>query len=114
MSLHRQMYLSVFNLFAKRSIEFVGIPTSSGWRTAPAIEKGDFDPNIPGDGCDRFFGAIDGPVGHQIATVFGTIRESEHHGLLTCSALQMLIVQTILIKLRHGLVSRFKIVDSFE
>ena len=107
LSLYRQMNLSVFNFLAKRSIKLVGVSTPSRRRPTSAVEKRDFDPCVPVDLSDCFFGTVDGPVGHQVAAVFCAIRKSKHDGLLTVSALQMLVVWMTVIQVRHGPVSRF-------
>ena len=100
--LNGELYLIALDSLTKRGVEIIGATATARRRTTATIEECDLDPRCARNLGKIFFGAEDGPVGHQITAVFGPVGKAKHDCLLVVAIAQVLAVSRVLVEPRHG------------
>ncbi|MNL54020.1 hypothetical protein D3C87_1773130 [compost metagenome] len=83
-------------------------------RATATIEEGHFNTKLTRNLRQFLLSTVDRPVGAQIPAIFGSVRKSNHNGLVVFTIVQMVTVKFIFVKRPHNVRRIRKIVDGLK
>ena len=90
------------------------VSTATCWWSSSSIEEGDIYIERLRHFRKHFFCFVNTPVSHDITTVLGSIRKTEHNGLLVVALCQVRLIGRVSVKLTHNFFRSLQVVHCFE
>ena len=101
LALDRGLDFAVLDVAAQRRVEAVGVSAAPCGGTAASVEEHHGAAVFAADVGEALLGAVDGPVGAEVAAVLGAVGEAEHDGLVSVALVEMRRVHRMRVELGH-------------
>ena len=114
LALDGRLDFAVLDVSSERRVETVGVPAASRRRSAASVEKHHGAAVFTAHVGQALLGTVDGPVGAEVAAVFGAVGEAEHDRLISPSEIEVRGVHRVRVELLHlgprpiQILNRFK------